>query len=214
MLGSAAGAEAACTLSASAVSFGTYDVFQAGPTDSTGTITFRCAADDKDIRIAISSGTSSTFSPRTLVSGARKSDLQCVLRPELHAGLGRRHGRHDDVLQPNPPNNRDIVLTMYARIPAGQDIPIGSYADTLVVTLEYSISSATRKPDPRGRLHAPVQVVRVRADEVNPAVRLDQCRPELRQLAGPVARALARRRPGVGRPDVYLCLLDVLGLAG
>ena len=62
MLGSAP-VEAACTLSATPVAFGAYDVFQAGPTDSTGTITYRCGTGDHDIRIAISAGTSGTFSP-------------------------------------------------------------------------------------------------------------------------------------------------------
>ena len=54
-------AEAACTLSATAVAFGTYDVFQVGPSDSTGTITYRCGNSDHDIRIAISTGTSGNF---------------------------------------------------------------------------------------------------------------------------------------------------------
>ena len=45
-------AEAACTLSATAVAFGAYDVYQAGPTDSTGTVSYRCANNDRNIRIA------------------------------------------------------------------------------------------------------------------------------------------------------------------
>ena len=47
MLVGAPKAEAACTLSATAVAFGTYDVFQAGPDDSTGTITYRCGIGDR-----------------------------------------------------------------------------------------------------------------------------------------------------------------------
>jgi spore coat protein U-like protein len=137
MLGFTTGAEAACTLSASAVSFGTYDVFHAGPTDSTGTITFRCAANDKDIRIAISKGTSSTFSPRTLVSGLESLTYNVFFDPSYTQIWGDATGGTTTYFIRNPQNNRDIVLTMYARIPAGQDIPVGSYTDTLVVTLEY-----------------------------------------------------------------------------
>ncbi|MBK5297737.1 MAG: spore coat protein U domain-containing protein [Vicinamibacteria bacterium] len=37
----------------------------------------------------------------------------------------------------NPPNNKDVVLTVYGRITAGQDVGVGSYTDTVVVTLEY-----------------------------------------------------------------------------
>ena len=137
MLVSTTVAEAACTLSASAVSFGTYDVFQVGPTDSTGTITFRCSANDKDIRIAISKGTSSTFSPRTLVSGLERLTYNLFFDPSYTQIWGDATGGTTTYFIRNPQNNRDIVLTMYARIPAGQDITVGSYSDTVVVTLEY-----------------------------------------------------------------------------
>lgn len=137
VMGGATTVEAACTLSASAVGFGTYDVFQAGPTDSTGTITFRCGNGDKDIRIAISKGLSTTFSPRTLVSGAERLTYNIFFDASYTQIWGDDTGGTTTYLNHNPQNNRDTVLTMYARIPAGQDIGVGSYTDTVVVTLEY-----------------------------------------------------------------------------
>ena len=137
LLAAAARVDAACTLSSTSISFGTYDVFQAGPSDSTGTITFRCGTADRDIRIAISKGTSSTFSPRTLVSGPESLTYNLFFDPSYTQIWGDATGGTTTYFIRNPQNNRDIVLTMYARIPAGQDITVGSYSDTVVVTLEY-----------------------------------------------------------------------------
>lgn len=129
-------ADAACTLSATAVAFGTYDVFQASPTDSTGTITYRCGNNDHDIRIAISTGTSGTFVNRTLKSGGEN-----LLYNLYSGGFTQVWGDGSDgtttYFLHNPPNNKDVVLTVYGRIAAGQDVAIGSYTDTVVVTLEY-----------------------------------------------------------------------------
>ena len=80
---------------------------------------------------------------------------------------------------------------MYGRIAAGQDVAVGSYTDTVVVTLDTeSGSRPTSRRDrlahdsrPRRRFHAPVQVVGVGADEVHAAERLEERRPELRELA-------------------------------
>jgi spore coat protein U-like protein len=136
MLASAQRTEAACTLSATAVAFGTYDVFQVGPTDSTGTITYRCNNNDHNIRIAISTGTSGTFTNRTLKTGSDN-----LLYNLFYGGLtqvwGNGTGSTTTYFENNPPNNKDVVLTVYGRIPAGQDVAIGSYTDTVVVTLEY-----------------------------------------------------------------------------
>ena len=37
----------------------------------------------------------------------------------------------------NPPNKKDVPVTVFSRIPAGQDVAVGGYGDTVVVTLEY-----------------------------------------------------------------------------
>lgn len=135
LCGSAQQVEAACTLSARAVAFGTYDVFQASPTDSTGTITYRCG-NEFGIRIAISTGTSGTFVNRTLKNGGEN-----LLYNLFYGGFtqvwGDGSGGTTTYFLYNVPNNKDVVLTVYGRITAAQDVAIGSYTDTVVVTLEY-----------------------------------------------------------------------------
>jgi len=129
-------AEAACTVTATAVAFGSYDVFAAGPTDSTGTIIYRCSASDHDIRIAISAGTSGTYTNRTL-----KRSTDDLLYNLYYNGFtqvwGDGSGGTTTYFIKNPPNNQDVTLVVFGRITAGQDVGVGSYTDTVVVTLEY-----------------------------------------------------------------------------
>jgi len=38
----------------------------------------------------------------------------------------------------NPqPNNRDIIVPIIGRIPPGQNVKVGTYSDTITVTLSY-----------------------------------------------------------------------------
>lgn len=124
--------EAACTISTTSVNFGTYNVYSATPLDSTGTVTFRCGPPDRNIVITLSRGSSATFNPRTLRMGAE------VLNYNLYRNAARTNiwgdgtggtAVYSDV---NPPNNTNVVLTVYARIPAGQDVSGGNYNDTIV----------------------------------------------------------------------------------
>jgi spore coat protein U-like protein len=135
VLGSAR-AEAACTLSATPMAFGAYNVFQAGPDDSTGTITYRCGNNDHNIRISISAGTSGTFANRTLKNG-----LETLQYNLFYGGFTQVWGDGTSgtttYFENNPPNGKDVVLTVYGRIAADQDVAIGNYTDTVVVTLNY-----------------------------------------------------------------------------
>ena len=37
----------------------------------------------------------------------------------------------------NPPNNTDVPLTVYGRVPALQDVSVGSYSDTVIATINF-----------------------------------------------------------------------------
>lgn len=130
-------AEAACTISATSVVFGTYDVFTTAPRDSTGTVIYRCGPRDRRITITISRGSSTTFTPRTLVNGTARLQYNLFRDAAFATVWGDGTGGTATYSIVNPPNNRDVVLTVYARVPAEQDVPAGAYADSVVVTLEY-----------------------------------------------------------------------------
>lgn len=137
LLGATSDVDAACTVSATSVAFGIYDVFQTTPSDSTGTITYRCDNNDKDIRITISTGSSGSFDGRTLGLGANTLAYNLFSSAGMTQVWGDGSAGTWSHFLHNPQNNRDIVLTVFARIPAGQDVRVGAYSDTVVVTLEY-----------------------------------------------------------------------------
>jgi spore coat protein U-like protein len=138
LLGGLAGAShveaAACTVSSTGVSFGTYDVFSGSSLDSTGTISFSCDK-KQDVEIWLSTGGSGTFSPRRM-SGPDSLDYN------LYLDAARTNIWGDDTFgsvytQNNVPKNTSINVTVYGRIPAGQDVSAGSYTDTVTLTINW-----------------------------------------------------------------------------
>ncbi len=134
---SRAEAAASCTISTTAVSFGAYSVFNATATDSTGTITFNCNAATGNISITLSKGASTTYSPRTMTNGTD------TLNYNLYRNAARSNIWGDGTAgtltytRANPPNNTNVVLTIYARITALQDVSGGSYADTITAIVNF-----------------------------------------------------------------------------
>jgi spore coat protein U-like protein len=131
-------ARAACTISVTSVSFGSYDVYTSSPDDSTGTVTYRCGASNNNITVTLSSGAAGTFSLRTMKQGV--SDQ---LSYNLYTDATRTTIWGDGTAgtsfysASNPPKNQDVVLTVYGRIPAQQDARIGAYTDTVVATIQF-----------------------------------------------------------------------------
>ena len=126
-----------CTISATAVAFGNYNVFGLTNVDSTGSITYRCNTAAANISIALSKGASSTFTPRTLMKGAEALSFNLyrnAARTEIW-GDGTGGTSMDTVA--NPANNQNVNVTVYGRIPALQDVSAGSYNDTIVATINF-----------------------------------------------------------------------------
>ena len=84
-------AEAACTISTTAVNFGSYNVFNTSATPANGTITYRCGAGDHNIAVSISTGSSGSFANRTM----KKSTENLTYNLYLDAAFATRH--HDPV---------------------------------------------------------------------------------------------------------------------
>jgi spore coat protein U-like protein len=126
-------------VSATGVNFGAYDVFVTTPLDSTGTVTVACdQSPPPDVVVSFGpSGTSGAFIPRQMRS-ASSSDR---LNYNLFVNAGRSTVWGDGaagtstVFLKNVTKNRPVVTTIYGRIPAGQDISVGSYTDSITVTI-------------------------------------------------------------------------------
>jgi len=126
-------------VSTTGVSFGAYDVFVSAPLDSMGAVTVACdQAPPVDVVIAIGpSGTSGGFIPRQMRSASSPDRLNYNLF--VNAGRSTVWGDGapgtSTVFLKNVKKNRPTVTTIYGRIPAGQDVSVGSYSDSLTVTI-------------------------------------------------------------------------------
>lgn len=134
LLAAAAPARAACTISATPLSFGNYNVFNAAPLDSTGTITIRCQP-TANVRVTLSRGGSLTYLPRQLTGpgGTLNYNIfttaaRTTIWGDETEGTAAYYGRQNPGLTP---------LTCYGRVPALQDAAAGNYSDTIVATINF-----------------------------------------------------------------------------
>lgn len=130
-------AQASCTISVTSVAFGNYNVFTTTADDSTGTITFRCNASAANISISLSDGSSTTFSPRTLRKGSEVLQYNLYRNAARTTIWGDGTGGTSTYTNANPPNNSNVSLTIYGRIPAQQDVSAGAYTDTVSAVINF-----------------------------------------------------------------------------
>ena len=137
LLGVVPPARAACTITTTPVSLGVYDPFSIVPADSTGTVTFRCGGADRNVSITLGPGDAASFNPRTLV-GAPDTLAYNLYRDAARTLIwGTGAGGTSFYLNADPPNNQNVVLTIFARIPPSQDVRAGAYADTVAVIVNF-----------------------------------------------------------------------------
>jgi len=136
VLGAAAGAEAACTLSTTAVSFGTYNVFAAAPDDAAGQITYRCTTTRPPlVTIQLDKGGAASFNPRQMRQGSEQLNYNLYLDSTRTTIWGDGTGGSQTYTQASPPLGQNIGVNVYGRIPAGQDVSSGAYNATVTATI-------------------------------------------------------------------------------
>jgi spore coat protein U-like protein len=134
-------ARALCNVSATGINFGPYDVFVAAPLDSTGSVTVSCTYFlPRNVTVSIgASSTSGGFRPRRMrgLSGSDQLDYNLFTTASRSTIWGNGTAGTSTVLLSNVRRNQPRTATIYGRIPAGQDIQVGSYTDTVTVTILY-----------------------------------------------------------------------------
>jgi spore coat protein U-like protein len=124
-----------CTITTTPVSFGVYDVFATTPITSTGSLTYHCIGNVATITIWISKGLGTTNNPRQMVNGNNRlnyylcQDVNCTI---LWGDMG-----YPTDYGPVRPGAGLVSLNVYGKIPAGQDVPAGTYTDTMLVEIDY-----------------------------------------------------------------------------
>jgi spore coat protein U-like protein len=132
----AVNATAQCSATTLGVAFGTVDPFSGSAVDSTGSVTVNCLV-SVGYSVSLSTGASNSYSPRTLVDGAKKLNYNLFLNAARStiwgngsSGTSTLSSSIGLLLLPN-------THTIYGRIPGGQNPASGGYADTVTVTVTF-----------------------------------------------------------------------------
>lgn len=126
-----------CTVTVNAMSFGNYDPLETTVAAvTTSTMTLDCNRNNTQVQVTLSTGSSGTFANRTMRQGA--STLSYNIFGDANFvflwgdGTGNSFVRNVTV-----DKNRTETLTLFGRIPPGQDPNIGLHSDTIIVTMTF-----------------------------------------------------------------------------
>ena len=134
LLAPSAAQAAGCTISTTSIDFGAYNVFSSGPTDSTATMTYRCSG-NAAVAISITRGQSDTFNPRIMAKGTEHLGYNLYLDSSQSTVWGETSSGTESYYDSRAPNNKSVTVTVFGRIPAGQDVSAGSYSDSVVAVV-------------------------------------------------------------------------------
>jgi spore coat protein U-like protein len=127
-----------CTISTTAVAFGSYDPVVAHASsdlDGTGTVTVACTK-GATATVGLGLGTNASGSTRRMKDAGTN-----YLTYELYQDSGRATvwGNSGGALlsPPAAPSKAPRNFSVYGRIAANQDVPAGTYTDTVVATVNF-----------------------------------------------------------------------------
>ncbi len=124
-------------LQAPALPFGIYDPLARADTTTISDVTFNCKGKDFSVQVAIDGGRTGNVLNRGLTGPSGD-----VLRYQIYQDVSRSEIWGNGASAPPvtvyiAKNNTDVLLHAFAVIPAGQDVTVGAYGDSLLLTLMY-----------------------------------------------------------------------------
>lgn len=135
-------ADALCVgvvVAATPVVFGTYSPFSASPVDATGAVAVTCAVGlAVSYSIRIGTGGAGSYNPRRMSAGASTLNYNLYTSAARTTVWGDGSGSTGTISYSTALEVLGLrSYTIYGRIPSGQNVAAGVYADTLTVTVEY-----------------------------------------------------------------------------
>lgn len=125
-----------CSVTANPLAFGSYNPTAATPLDATTTLSVLCTV-GTSFTVGLNAGTApaATVTTRQMSNGTNR--LNYALYQE--AGRTTNWGNTPGTNTPAPTTAPIAAssLTVYGRVPAGQNVPAGNYTDTITVTVNY-----------------------------------------------------------------------------
>lgn len=129
-----------CTIGLTSVSFGNYDRLSSSPTDTVGNLKVECVSSDPEnstFTVAFSAGSSGNSNARAMVKGAYKIYYNLYTDAVRTVIWGDGSGSGQTIISVFPPSRGAKNFSIYGRIPALQNVPAGTYRDTITVTVTY-----------------------------------------------------------------------------
>lgn len=129
-------ARAVCSLGGASVAFGSYDALSLAPLDTIGSLVFQCNQKDHNVMITLSRGNGTSFASRRLLNGSQQLFYNLYRDSGRTIVWGDGSGGSQAYVIGNPqPNNKDITVPIFSRIPPGQNARVGTYSDSITITL-------------------------------------------------------------------------------
>ena len=143
-LGAAPALAQTCTATSTGVAFGGYSTTLVTPTDAAGSVSVRCTALlslTVNYTVDLATGSSGSFTARSMLQGASVLSYNLYTTAARTTVWGNGTGGTGRIsatgilVTPLTPHN--ATYTVFGRIPARQNVTIGSYIDTIVATVTY-----------------------------------------------------------------------------
>jgi spore coat protein U-like protein len=126
-----------CSLGGAAIAFGTYEPTSAIALDTVGNLVYRCTQRDHNIMITLSQGGGTSYATRRMVKAADQLFYNLYRDAGRTVIWGNGSAGTQAYIIANPPNNQDISVPIFGRIPPLQNAGEGIYGDTITVTLTF-----------------------------------------------------------------------------
>lgn len=127
-----------CNVTATAVAFGGYDPLDPTPTTATGSISVTCATSTQNslpIMVLLSAGSAGSFTPRQMTSAGPARLAYNIYTTPAHTVIWGDGTGGTSVVSGLATRGGPFTASMFALAPALQNLPVGSYGDTLTVTV-------------------------------------------------------------------------------
>lgn len=132
-----------CVISSTNIAFGNYDPTAATAITAQGAVTARCTKGDV-VSVALGQGanaagaSTAAVPARQMVSGANLLPYHIFIAASGNTEWGTGTvGTNTPAAQTAVSANTPLTFTTYGSLPAGQDVPAGSYTDSVVATVTF-----------------------------------------------------------------------------
>jgi spore coat protein U-like protein len=126
-----------CSIGNATLSFGTYNPTSATALPATTTVTLTCSLGTPyNIGMSAGSGTGATTSARLMTAGASTLGYNLYRDSGYSLNWGNTVGT-DTLSGTSSTTTSANTITIYGQIPAGENAAVGSYTDTVTMTVTY-----------------------------------------------------------------------------